>query len=198
MSIYFSQFKFLRDRRERIISPALIRYFFLFQYSMDRKVFLSIQSFESLSHVWLFVTPWAVARQASLSITNFRSLLKLMSIESVMPSNHLVLSWPLLLPSVSYSIRIFSSESVLRISGQSIGALVLASVLAVNIQDWFPLGLTGLISLKSKGLSRVFSNTTARKDQFFGSQPLLWYNSHIHTWLLEKPQLWLYRPLLAK
>ena len=69
--------------------------------------------------------------------------------------------------------------------GQSIGAS--ASVLPMNIQDWFPLGLTGLISLQSKGLSRVFSNTTAQKHQFFGTQPSLWSNSHIHTWLLEKP-----------
>ena len=70
---------------------------------------------------------------------------------------------------------------------QSIGALVLVSVLPVNIQDWFPLGLTGWISLQSKGLSRVFSNTTVQKHQFFGSQPSLQSNSHIHTWLLEKP-----------
>ena len=70
--------------------------------------------------------------------------------------------------------------------GQSIGASVSASVLPVNIQDWFPLGLTGWISLQSKGLSRVFSNTTVQKHQFFGSQFYLWSNSHIHTWLMEK------------
>ena len=69
--------------------------------------------------------------------------------------------------------------------GQSLGAS--ASVLPVNIQGLFPLGLTGLISLQSKGLSRVFSNTTVQKHQFFGAQPSLWSNSHIHTWLLEKP-----------
>ena len=80
--------------------------------------------------------------------------------------------------------------------GQSIG--VSASVLPVNIQDWFPLGWTGWISLQSKGLSRVFSNTTAQNHQFFGVQPSLWSNSHIHTWLLEKPELWLYGPLLVK
>ena len=73
--------------------------------------------------------------------------------------------------------------------GQSIGASALASVLPMNIQDWIPLGLTGLISLQPKGLSRVFSNTTVLKHQFFGAQPCLWSNSHIHTWLLEKPQL---------
>ena len=71
--------------------------------------------------------------------------------------------------------------------GQSIGVSALASVLPMNIQDWFPLGLTGLISLLSKGLSKIFSNTTIQKHQFFSSQPSLWSNSHIHTWLLEKP-----------
>ena len=71
--------------------------------------------------------------------------------------------------------------------GQSIGASASASVLPINIQDWFPLRLTGWISLQSKGLSRVLSNTTVQKHQFFGAQPSLWPNSHIHTWLLEKP-----------
>ena len=71
--------------------------------------------------------------------------------------------------------------------GQSIGASASASVLPMNIQDWFPLGLNGLIFLQSKGLSRVFSNTTVQKHQFFSIQPSLWSNSHIHTWLLEKP-----------
>ena len=71
--------------------------------------------------------------------------------------------------------------------GQSIGASTSVSVLPVNIQDWFPLELTGLISLHSKGLSRGFSNTTVQKEQFLGSQTSLWSNSHIHTWLLVKP-----------
>ena len=70
-------------------------------------------------------------------------------------------------------------------SGQSIGASSLASVLSVNIQGWFPLGLTSLISLQSKGLSRVFSSTTVQKHQFLGAQPSLWSNSHIHTWYRE-------------
>ena len=82
-------------------------------------------------------------------------------------------------------------------SGQSIGASGSASVLPVNIQDWFPLGLTVLISLQSKGLSRVFSNTIVQKHQFFSAQLSLWSNSDIHPWLLEKPQLWVYRPLSA-
>ena len=78
--------------------------------------------------------------------------------------------------------------------GQSIGASALASVLPMNIQDWFPFGLTGSNSLKSKGFSRVFSNTTVQKHQFFGAQPSLWPSSHIHTCLLDKPQLWPYGP----
>ena len=154
-----------------------------------------------LSHVWLFATPWTTARQASLSITNSWSLLKLMSIESVMPSSHLILCHPLLfLYSISPSIKVFSSESVLRISWPkySTGASDSASVLPMNIQCWFPLGLTGLISLLSKGFSRVFSSTTVRKHHFFGAQPSLWSYSHLCAWLLEKLWLWLCRPLSAK
>ena len=148
----------------------------------------SVQSVQSLSCVRLFATPWTAAHQASLSFTNSWSLLKFRSIESVMLSNHLILCWPLLLlPSVFPSIRIFSSGSALHIGGQSTGASASASVLPMNIQGWFPLGLTGLISLQSKGLSRVFSNTTVQKHQFFGAQLSSQSNSHIHTWPLEKP-----------
>ena len=108
---------------------------------------------QPLSRIRLFVTPWTAALQASLSITNSRSLLKLVSIESVMPSNHLILCRPLLLlPLIFPSIRVFPNESILRISGQSIRASAPASVLPKNIQDWFPLRSTGLISLQSKGL----------------------------------------------
>ena len=89
---------------------------------------------ESLSHVRLFVTPWTATCQASLSFTIFWSLLKLMSIETVMPSNHLILCWPLLLPSIFPSVRIFSNKSALHISSQSIGASASASVLPMNIQ----------------------------------------------------------------
>ena len=81
---------------------------------------------------------------------------------------------------------------------QNTGASALASVLPMNFQDWFPLGLSVLICLQSKVLSRVFSKTTVQKHQFSGPQPSLWSNSHIHTWLLEKPSLWLYVPLSAK
>ena len=151
-----------------------------------RTTYRRISSVQSLSCVRLLAIPWTAARQASLSITNSRSLLKLMSIESVMPSNHLILC-PLLPPSIFPSIRVFSNESVLHIRWQSIGVSVSTSVLPMNTQDWFPLGWTGWISLQSKGLSRFFSNTTAPKHQFFSAQLCLWSNSHIHTWLLEKP-----------
>ena len=110
------------------------------------------------------------------------------------PLNH----WchPTILPSVvpsSSCLQSFPASGSVRMSqlfasgGQSIGASASASVLPVNIQCWLPLGFTGFISLQSKGLSRVFSNTTVQKHQFFGTQLSLWFNSHIHTWLLEKP-----------
>ena len=144
-------------------------------------------SVQSLSHVQLLATLWTAACQASLSITNSRRLLKLMSIESVMPSNHLILCLSfLLLPSIFPSIRIFSNELVLCIRWPNIGVSASASVLPMNIQDWFPLGLTGQI-LQSKGLSRIFSNTTVQKHQFFGSQLSLLSNSYVHTWQLENP-----------
>ena len=88
--------------------------------------------------------------------------------------------------------RLFTS------GGQSIRASASATDLSMNIQSWFPLVLTGWTSLLSKGLSRVFSSTTVQKHEFFGAQPSLWSNSHICTWLLEKPQLWLHGPLSAK
>ena len=125
-------------------------------------------------------------------------LLKLMSIESMMPSNHMILCDPPLLPSIFPSIMVFSRSQLLTSCGQSIGALRSASVFPMNIQGWFPLGLTALISLQSKVLSRVFSSTIVWKHQCFGFQPSLWSNSHIHMWLLEKPQLWVCGPLLAK
>ena len=133
-------------------------------------------------------TPWSAARQASLSIANSRRLPKFMSIELVRPSNHLLLYCPLLFSlSVFPNIRVFSNESVLHIRWPRIGVSASTSVLPMSIQDWFPLGWTGWISLQSKGLSRVFSNTTVKKHQIFGAQLSLQSNSHIHTWLLEKP-----------
>ena len=132
-------------------------------------------------------TPWTAARQASLSITNSWSLLKLTSIGLVMPSTHFILCHPLLLlPSIFPSIRVLSNESVLRIWWPKYWSFGFSIRPSMNIQDWFPLGWTGWISSKSKGLS-VFSNTTVQKYQFFVTQLSLWSNFHIHTWLLEKP-----------
>ena len=136
--------------------PLFIRYYHQFS------------SVQPLSRVRPFATPWTAARQASLCIINSQSLLKLTSIESVMPSNHLIPfssclhSFP---ASGSFPMSQFFTSG-----GQSIGVSALAWVLPMNIQDWFPLGLTGLISLQSKRLSGVFSNTAVQKHQFFSAQ----------------------------
>ena len=120
-------------------------------------------SVQVLSHVRLFATPWTAACQASESIANSRSLLKLMSIESEMPSNRLIVCGPLLfLPSIFPSI--FQMSQFFASGGQSIRVSASASVLPMNIQDWSPLGWTGWISLQSKGLSRIFFNTTVQKQ----------------------------------
>ena len=149
---------------------------------------LQFSSVQLLSRVWFFATLWIAARQASLSITNSRSLPKFMSIKSVMPSSHLILCHPLLLlPSILPSIRVFYNESGLHMRWQSIGVSASVSVLPMNTQDQSPLGWTGWISFQSKGLSRVFSNTTVQKHQFFGAQLSSQCNSHIHIWPLEKP-----------
>ena len=135
------------------------------------------QSVQLLSRVRLFVTPWTAARQASLSITNSRSLLKLMPIESVIPSNHLILCHPLLLPpSIFPSIRVFSSVLHIRCPKYWSFSFSISPSNEHSGQisfriDWF----------ESKGLSRVFFNTTVQKHQFFGAQVFLWSNSHIHT-----------------
>ena len=150
----------------------------------------TISSVQSLSRVWFFATPWTAARQASLSFTISQSLPKLMSIESVMPSNQILscykllslwkISHPLSSPSppafnLSQHSGSFPVSQLFTSCSQIIGVSASASVLPMNIQDWFPLSLTGLISLQSKVLSRVFSNTTVQKHQFFGAQPLPLY-----------------------
>ena len=125
----------------------------------ESKIFSSVQ----LSHsvVSDSATPRTAVRQASLSITNSQSLLKFMSIESVMPSNHLILCRPLLLqPSIFPSISLFPMSQLFTSGGQSIGVSASALVLPMNIQDWFPLGWIGWNSLHSKGLSRVFFSPT--------------------------------------
>ena len=152
------------------------------------ELIVQFSSFQSLNRVRLFVTPWITARQASLSITNSQVHSK--SCQSSRWCH----------PAISFSVVPFSScpQSLLASGsfpvsqlftwgGQSIRASASTSVLPMNTQDWSPLGWTGLISLQSKGLSRVFSNTTVQKHQFFGTQLSSQSNSHIHTWLQEKP-----------
>ena len=156
--------------------------------SLSSKDFSLFSSVQSLSCVQLFATPWIAAHQASLSITNSQSSLKLTSIESVMPSSHLILCRPLLLlPPIPPSIRVFSNESTFRMRWPSTGVSALASFLPKNSQGWSPLEWTGWISLQSKGLSRVFSNITVQKHQFFSVQLSSQSNSHIHTWPQDKP-----------
>ena len=130
--------------------------------------------------------PWTAACQASLSVTLSWRLLRLMPIESVMPSKHLIICLHhLLLPLIIPSIRVFSNSWLFTSGGQSTGATLSALVLPMNIQDWFPLGLTGLISFWSKGLSRIFSNTTVQKLQFFDTQLPLWSNSNSRYYINE-------------
>ena len=130
-----------------------------------------VNSVQLFSHIWLFATPWTVAHQASLSITNFWSLLKLMSIESVMPSNHLILCHPLLLlPLIFPSIRAFSNESVLCIKWPKYWCSSFSISLSNEYSGLISFRLTGWISLQSKGPSRVFSNITVQKHQLFSAQ----------------------------
>ena len=130
----------------------------------------SVQSVQSLSHVWFYATPWLAARQASLSITNTQSLLKLMSIKLVMPSNHLIMCRPLLLlPSIFPSIRVFSNESVLHIRWPKCWSFSF-SISPSNEYSGLISFRIVWISLQSDRLARVFSNTTVEKHQIFGTQ----------------------------
>ena len=149
---------------------------------------ISFSSVQSLSGVQLFATPWITAHQASLSITNSRSHPDSRPLSQwchpaitsfVVPFS----SWPQSLP----ASESFSMSQLFAWCGQSIGVSASASVLPMTSQDWSPLGWTGWISLQSKGLSRVFSSTTVQKHQFFGTQLFSQFNSHIHSWPLEKP-----------
>ena len=153
------------------------------QFPLAGIQFYPVQS--SLSVMSESAIPWTAASQASLSITNSRSLLKLMSIESVMPStiSSSVVPFSSHLQSFPES-RSFQMSQFFTSGGQSIGVSASVSVLTMNIQGWFPLWWTGLISLHSKGLSRVFSNITVLKASILQCSA---FNSHIHTWLLEKP-----------
>ena len=169
-------------------------------WCLSEALFRGLRSVQSVTHVRL-CDPMDCSTPG-FPVHYHLELLKLVSIELVMPSNHLILCHPLLfLPSIFPSIRWEVSQPMSQLftpGGQSIGASASVPVLPMTIQGWFPLGLTGFISLLSKGLSRVFSSTTVWKHQFCGAQPSLWCNSHIGTWLVGKPELWLYRPLSAK
>ena len=140
--------------------------------------FSSVQAF----NLQLFETPWTAACQPSLSITNSRSLLKLMSIESVIPSNHLILCHPLLLPSSIFpSIRVFSNESVLCIRWPKYWSFSFSISPSSEYSGQISFRMDWLDLLAVQGLSRVFSNTTVQKHQFFGAQLSSQSNSHIHT-----------------
>ena len=145
---------------------------------------IQFSSVQSLSHVWLFETPWIEACQASLSITIPQSSHRLMSILSMMPSSHLILCRPLfLLPSIPPpASESFPMSQLFAWGGQSTGVSALASFLPKKSQGWSPSELTSWISWQSKGLSRVFSNTTIQKHQIFGAQPSSQSKSHIHTY----------------
>ena len=149
-------------------------------------LFFSVQF--SRSVVSDSATPWTAACQASLSFTISWSLLKLMSVESVMPSNHLILCHPLLLqPSIFPSIRVSSNESALRIRWPKYWSFSFNISSSNEHPGLISFRMDWLDLLQSKGLSRVFSNTTVQKHQFFGTQLSSQSNSHIHTWPLEKP-----------
>ena len=133
--------------------------------------------------------PWTAACQASLSFTNSQEFSQThvhWVSDAIQPSHPLSSPSPPASNLFQHQVP-FLVNWLFKSGGQSIGASLLASVLPVNIQSWFPFGLTRLISLLSKALSRVFSNTTIQKHQFFSTQPSLWSSSHVHTWLLEKP-----------
>ena len=171
----------------------------LHTFLLGVNVSVQFSSVQSLSRVQLFATPWIAACQASLSITISRSSLRLTSIESVMPSSHLILGRPLLLlPSIPPSIRVFSIQSTLLMRWPKYWSFSFSISPSSEHPGVISFRMDGWISIQSKGLSNAFSNTTVQKHQFFGAQLSSQSNSHIHTWPLEKPEPWLDGPLLAK
>ena len=159
---------------------------------------VQVSSVQLLSHVWLFATPWSAACQASLTITNSWSLLKLMSIESLIPSNHFILCCPLLLlPSIFPSIRVFSNESVLHIRWPKYSTFNFSISPSNENSGLISFRIDWLGLLKSKGLSRVFSNTTVQSISFLELSFLydLTLKSIYYYW---KKQSWLAGPLLEK
>ena len=139
-----------------------------------------------LNRIWLFVTSWTAARQAPLPFTISQSLLKFMSTELVMPSNHFILCCPFSFCPQSFPVPRYFPMSGLFSSVANYWSFSFSISPSNEYSGWFPLGLTGFISLQYKEHSRVFSSITVLKHQFFGAQPSLLPNSHIHTWLLER------------
>ena len=173
-------------------------------YDLEQVSYLSwpvfLSSVQLLSCVQLFATPWIAARQASLSITNSRSSLKLTSIEPVIPTSHLILCHPLLfLAPIPPSIRVFSNESTLHMRWPKYWSFSFSIIRSKEIPGLTSFRMDWWISLQSKRLSRVFTNnTTVQKHRFSSTQLSSQSNFHIHTWPLEKPYCLLDGPLLAK
>ena len=156
-------------------------------FSLNSIPMIHFSSVQLLSRLRLFVTPWIAARQALLSITISRSSLKLTSIESVMPTSHLIPRHALfLLPPIPPSIRVFSNESTLCTRCPKYWSFSFSIIPSKEHPGLISLEWTGWISLQSKGLARVFSNTTVQKHQSFSTQISSQSNTHIHTWPLEK------------
>ena len=157
----------------------------IFSHSHNAIQFSSVQS---LGRVQLFATPWITARQASLSITNSRSSLKLTSIESVMPSSHLILCRPLFfLPPIPPSIRVFSNESTLHMKWPKYWSFSFSIIPSKEIPGLISFTMDWLDLLAVQGTLKICSKTTVQKHQFFSAQLSSQSNSHIHIWLLEKP-----------
>ena len=161
----------------------IISFWGLFMNVIDLS-FLFFLVAQSLTHVWLFMTPWTAACQASLSFTISQSLLKCMSIELMMPSNHLILCHPFLLPSIFPSIKVFFNESTLAIRWPKYWSFSFSISPSSEYSDLISFRIDWVELLAIQGTLST-PTITIRKLQFFSAQPSLWSNSHIHTWLLE-------------
>ena len=169
------------------------------QYTFWYWGYFLFSSVQSLIHFQLFVTPWTAACQASLSTTSSQSLLRLMSIESVMPSKNLILCLPLFFPpSIFPSIRVFSNESAFLIRWPKYCSFSFSISPSNEHRGLISFRMAWLDLLAVQGTLKSLLHTTVQKHQFFSVQLSLQSNSHIHTWLLGKPKLWLDRPLLGK
>ena len=181
------------DRRGTLLNGCIINYWQFFYIKTWIKCFYFPKErmddqFSSVTQSCpTFVTPWIAAGQATLSITNPQRTLKLTSIESVMPSSRLIFCLPLLLSPIPSSIRVFSNESTVHMRWPKYWSFSFSIIPSKEHPGLISFRMAGWISLQSKGLSRVFSNITVQKHQFFGAQLSSQSNPHIHTWLLEKP-----------